>query len=172
MNGTLYQWPNMTQGGTYQKNYSIEAANNTIQAPAVAVPTLGNVQSYADPNIGGAIGNLNYGGSYGDFVNQNDFKNLSLRDQNLAIANNNSVVAGMENQQFKDSIVGQASPYIKAGAGVINGTASLASIYTGMQQLKLAKAAESRANEIWQEQLKDLNHVRGVRKRLTTTYMA
>ena len=64
---------------------------------------------------------------------------------------------------FDNSIVGAASPYIKAGTGLISGAASLASIYTGLQTLKLQKKADRRADEVLGMQKTELAHIKKVR---------
>ncbi len=68
-------------------------------------------------------------------------------------------------EAYKDTIPGMAEPYIKNASALIGGVASLASIYTGLETLKLQKKADSRADEVWAMQKEELSAVRAVRSK-------
>ena len=108
----------------------------------------------------------NQGTAQVNTVNQQAQANL-INEQAVDVAQ-----ARTERADYLKTPMGKADPYIKGASAVVGIGTSLASIYLGVQQLDLAKKAEKRADESWQEQKKELAHVRGVRKRLTSQYMA
>jgi len=101
-----------------------------------------------------------------------------------SVANNtalNNSVKGSEdiakqimdhNQKYWDSPMGKAEPYLKGANSIASTFGSLANIYLGFQQMGIMKEQLGMAKEQWAEQKKELNHVRGVRKRLSAAYMA
>ena len=135
---------------------------------AAAQPTLGQVQPSPQ--------NTSYQPTAPQFQQaQNYANNPGLAQSQTNMNNQFAKTANYDLQQkqlYNESFMGQAEPYIKNGAAVIQGITSLASIYMGNEQLKLARKGEKRADEAWQEQKRELAHVRGVRKRLTSQYMA
>ena len=159
---------------TYNPEYAKFIAGQSVQTPQVQQPqvqpaavqqpqvqsagtqtTLGNVATPKYDNV--SAGNI-------------DPKLSGASDRYYNALADSAEYNTQRLKSYNESIIGQASPYIKAGVGIVNAASSLASIYTGLQQLKLARKAEARADEMWREQLKELNHVRSVRKRISAGY--
>lgn len=113
-----------------------------ITSNKTSVPTLSNVPTYN-------------GNATNDY-RQNDIIDRQIRDSDYTY--DKSVA-------YDKSLMGQADPYIKGGTALINGAASLASIYTGLEQLSLMKKADNRADEAWQMQKEELTHLKSVRAR-------
>ncbi len=88
-----------------------------------------------------------------DFLNtQNDWYKQQMANQN--------------------SFGSQMQPYMQGFANIAGGASSLASIYTGFQQLDLMDRQVGIAEEQWAETKSELTRVKGVRDKLNTSYMA
>ena len=88
-----------------------------------------------------------------DFLNtQNDWYKQQMSNQN--------------------SFGSQMQPYMQGFANIAGGASSLASIYTGFQQLDLMDRQVGIAEEQWAETKSELTRVKGVRDKLNTSYMA
>ena len=75
-------------------------------------------------------------------------------------------------QDWDNSFMGQASPYIKGFAGVTHGLGSLAGIYTGFKQLDIAERQVGIAEEQWGETKSELARVKQVRTDMNAKYTA
>jgi len=88
-----------------------------------------------------------------DFLNtQNDWYKQQMANQN--------------------SFGSQMQPYMQGFANIAGGASSLASIYSGFQQLDLMDRQVGIAEEQWAETKSELTRVKGVRDKLNTSYMA
>ncbi len=78
----------------------------------------------------------------------------------------------IKQQNYDASIVGQASPYIKAGTSIAQGVGSLANIYLGFQQLGIQKEQMSMAKEQWAETKQELARVKKSRVAVSNAYFS
>ncbi len=84
----------------------------------------------------------------------------------------NASEMGMKDlSDYRNSTMGQMSPYIKGFGQLAGGLGSIASIYTGFKTLGLMEDQVDIAKDKWAETKKELANVQGVRKKLNTTYM-
>jgi len=123
-----------------------------------------NTNGFVDlTNTGNTAGNNNMGfQSYSDpklATAQTDFLNTQNDWYKQQMANQNSFGSQMQ-------------PYMQGFANIAGGASSLASIYTGFQQLDLMDRQVGIAEEQWAETKSELTRVKGVRDKLNTSYMA
>ena len=98
----------------------------------------------------------------------NQFKSMQIDSMRSNIETNDLANAALFKEQ--NSLMGQMSPYIQGFAGITHGLGSLAGIYTGFQQLDIAKSQLGIAEEQWGETKKELARVKKVRSDLNTKY--
>jgi len=124
--------------------------NNTYNsaASAVGLPSQTNMQS---------PGSVTNGTGLNTAVNQSETLAKYMVDKDKA---------------YSATLMGKAEPYLKGANSIASTFGSLANIYLGFQQMGIMKDQLSMAKEQWAEQKQELAHVRGVRKRLSASYMA
>jgi len=113
--------------------------------------------STTTPNQASSMASI-MNGTYGDRIGEATAKGLEYANQ--------------KQLDWDNSLIGKASPYIGAASGIASTMGSLANIYLGFQQMGIMKEQLGMAREQWAEQKQELQHVRGVRKRLTSQYMS
>ena len=128
---------NYTPAQQQQVSESITTPKGTM------APILSDVNSYNQ--LPQRIKDLNYKSMN---FNYNEAKRIS--DEDIA---------------YGKTPMGIAEPYIKNASALVGGVASLASIYTGLETLKLQKKADARADEVWALQKEELSAVRAVRSK-------
>jgi len=96
--------------------------------------------------------------------NLNEQNNASRINYNQAVTDSLNLNT-KRLEEYYNSPIGIVDPYIKGGTAIIGGVASLASIYTGFETLKLQKKADERADEIWAYQKEELSRVKNVREK-------
>jgi len=118
-----------------------------------AAKTLGDVPM----NFGNLVANTPSSdiGSLMKLNMMNTMQNQQGYQQNLDNWNN-----GWQNQYLKPTLMG------------LQGLGTLANIYTGFQQLKLAKQQLGMAKEQWSTTKDELNRIKRVRQKLSKQYMS
>jgi hypothetical protein len=71
---------------------------------------------------------------------------------------------------YQNSFMGKASPYVKGFANIASGVSSLANIYLGLKQYKLAKEQLGITREQWAETKKEAESIRRTRRRIAQQY--
>lgn len=91
----------------------------------------------------------------------------------LMTSQKNAVDYSLKKQQDADkSVIGQMSPYLDTASKAVQGISSLANIYLGFERLGLMEDQIKIAKEQWGETKQELAHVKGVRKKINSNYMA
>ena len=153
----------MLDGLEYGSGTQNMAFPSFAQIPAPPVPVNQNIMpSYAN--------GMNYvNGMTPTVPNLSDqLKNAQIDAFRSSIETNDLANAALLKEQ--NSLMGQMSPYITGFAGVAQGLGSLAGIYTGFQQLDIAKSQLGIAEEQWGETKNELARVKKVRSDLNTSY--
>ena len=109
-----------------------------------------------------------------DFV-QPGFLNDQLKIKQLGLMNTQQKNADLANQMYTDKInspMYKAMPYFQGFGLATQGLGSLANIYSGFQQLKLAREQTDMARDQWNETKNEIARIKKVRDNLNTSYMS
>jgi len=98
-----------------------------------------------------------------DFSNYNDMIKTNLEAAKYAFN---------KQKLFDNTPMGKLAPYVKGFSGLASGISSLAGIWSGFQQLDLMKDQVAIAKDKWATTKEEMNRIKGVRKKLTSDYMA
>jgi len=122
------------------------------------------------------LGNLNLFNSMNNSKSLNtgitnpNLGSLSMSDQLMQSQKSYYDLQVQNQQDYADSFMGKISPYVKAGTAATQSLASIANIYTGFQQLKIADKTLGIAEDKWKTTKSELARVNNVRSKLNAQY--